>query len=79
MYDLMDTRHASGLTAVYQVSKVNISDLDSPTSKARYFKAGHQHEMACNFIVGCDGFYGVCRDSVPKISIQEFEHVYSLG
>ena len=35
--------------------------------------------MQCDFIAGCDGFHGVCRASVPRKSIQEFEKVYPFG
>ena len=35
--------------------------------------------MECDFIAGCDGFHGVCRASVPKGSITEYEKVYPFG
>jgi p-hydroxybenzoate 3-monooxygenase len=38
-----------------------------------------RHEIACDFIAGCDGFHGVCRASVPKERITHFERVYPFG
>ena len=78
-HDLMDARDAAGLTTVYEAGEVSIHDFDSPRPKVRFVKDGQQYEMVCDFIAGCDGFHGVCRASVPKISIQEFERVYPFG
>ena len=35
--------------------------------------------LDCDFIAGCDGFHGVCRASVPKDAITEYEKVYPFG
>ena len=78
-HDLMDAREAAGLTTVYGAAEVSIHDLDSSKPKVRYAKDGQHHELVCDFIAGCDGFHGVCRASVPKTSIQEFERVYPFG
>ncbi|NQW94578.1 MAG: 4-hydroxybenzoate 3-monooxygenase [Polaromonas sp.] len=77
--DLMDTRQAAGLATVYEAGEVRIHDFDSAQPKVRYLKDGQQHALTCDFIAGCDGFHGVCRASVPKTSIQEFERVYPFG
>jgi len=77
--DLMDARACSGLTTVYEAGDVSVHDFDSAQTKVRYVKDGQQHELSCDFIAGCDGFHGVCRASVPKDAIQEFERVYPFG
>ena len=78
-HDLMDAREAAGLTTMYEAAEVSVHDLDSSKPKVRYAKDGQHHELVCDFIAGCDGFHGVCRASVPKTSIQEFERVYPFG
>ncbi|MFC6279795.1 MULTISPECIES: 4-hydroxybenzoate 3-monooxygenase [Polaromonas] len=77
--DLMDARRAAGLTTVYEAGEVSIHDFDSAQPKVRYVKDGQHHELACDFIAGCDGFHGVCRASVPAGSITEFERTYPFG
>ena len=42
-------------------------------------KDGVRHELACDFIAGCDGFHGVSRASVPAGAITEYEQVYPFG
>ena len=78
-HDLMDARQAAGLTTVYEAGEVSIHDFDSAHPKVRFLKDGQHIELNCDFIAGCDGFHGVCRASVPKTSIQEFERVYPFG
>ena len=77
--DLMDARESAGLMTVYEAGEVSIHDFDSKQPKVRYVKDGQHHELACDFIAGCDGFHGVCRASVPKNSITEFERTYPFG
>jgi p-hydroxybenzoate 3-monooxygenase len=78
-HDLMAARAALGLTTMYSASDVEVTGFDTAQPKVRYVKDGQHHELRCDFIAGCDGFHGVCRASVPKTSIQEFERVYPFG
>ncbi len=64
--DLMDAREAVGAKTVYEAEDA-------------YRKDGAGHEIDCDFIAGCDGFYGVCRSSVPASSIACYERVYPFG
>ncbi|HET8728763.1 MAG TPA: 4-hydroxybenzoate 3-monooxygenase, partial [Alphaproteobacteria bacterium] len=45
----------------------------------RYEKDGVSHEIACDYIAGCDGFHGISRRSVPDRAIRSFERVYPFG
>jgi p-hydroxybenzoate 3-monooxygenase len=44
-----------------------------------YRKDAREQRLECDFIAGCDGFHGVCRASVPKHAIAEYEKVYPFG
>ncbi len=77
--DLMDARQAAGLTTIYEADDVRIHDFDSDHPSVSFSKDGKSHTITCDFIAGCDGFHGICRASVPKKSIQEFEKVYPFG
>jgi p-hydroxybenzoate 3-monooxygenase len=77
--DLMDARKAAGLTTIYEAQQVQVHDFDSKTPRVTYLKDGQTFEIQCDFIAGCDGFHGVCRASVPRGAIQEFEKVYPFG
>ena len=78
-HDLMDARAASGLTTVYEAHDVSVENFDTQQPTVRFVKDGQHVELVCDFIAGCDGFHGVCRASIPKNAISEFERVYPFG
>ncbi len=77
--DLMEARSAAGLPTVYEASKVSVHDFDGESPRVTFERDGKHHEMRCDFIAGCDGFHGVCRASVPRSAITEYEKVYPFG
>ena len=77
--DLMDARTALGLPAVYEAHDVSLHDIDGARPRVRYVKDGVAREIECDFVAGCDGFHGVCRASVPRGAITEYEKVYPFG
>jgi p-hydroxybenzoate 3-monooxygenase len=77
--DLMTARADSGLTTVYEAADVTPHDFDSDRPRVSYVKDGVTHEIACDFVAGCDGFHGVSRPSVPPAAIRTFERVYPFG
>ena len=81
--DLMDARQAAGLPTVYEAANVMVHDFDTDRPRVHYETTGpngtEQHEIACDFIAGCDGFHGVCRASAPRNAIREYEKVYPFG
>ena len=77
--DLMEARHAASLASVYEAKNVAVHDFDGTRPRVSYEHGGQRHELACDFIAGCDGFHGVCRASVPRSAITEYEKVYPFG
>jgi len=77
--DLMDARAASGASSVYEADDVSVHGFDSDRPVVRYRNGGKGQELECEFIAGCDGFHGVCRQSVPAGAIRNFERVYPFG
>lgn len=77
--DLMAARAASGQTTVYEASHVAIHGFDGAHPHVTYEKNGQTLRIDADFIAGCDGFHGVCRASVPRSAITEYEKVYPFG
>jgi p-hydroxybenzoate 3-monooxygenase len=76
--DLMDGRAAVGAPTIYDAQDVALHDIaDRP--RVTYRVDGANHEIACDFIAGCDGSHGVCRQSVPVGAILSYERVYPFG
>jgi p-hydroxybenzoate 3-monooxygenase len=77
--DLMAHRRQAGLTSVYEAQDVAVHGFDGATPHLSYMLDGVQQRIDADFIVGCDGFHGVCRASVPAASLRTFEKVYPFG
>lgn len=77
--DLMRARDLSGARTVYEADDVMPLDFAGPSPRIRFTKNGVTQEVACDFIAGCDGFHGVCRQSVPADAISSVERVYPFG
>jgi p-hydroxybenzoate 3-monooxygenase len=78
-FDLMNAREAAGLTTVYEATDARPHDFDTDHPRVSYSKDGTGHEIACDFIAGCDGSHGVSRASVKPSAIQTFERIYPFG
>jgi p-hydroxybenzoate 3-monooxygenase len=75
--DLIRSRLAAGAQLEFGVSGTEVADLDTGRPVLRYTDAaGSRHEVRCNAIAGCDGFHGICRDSIPPGLIRVTERAY---
>ena len=64
--DLIRARLAAGARIEFEVSDTEVGDLDEDLPALRFTDAaGTRHEVRCHAIAGCDGFHGICRDSMP--------------
>ena len=77
--DLMDARRAAGARTVYEAEDVAIRGIDGSAPTVSWRQGGATHELACDFIAGCDGYHGVTRQSVPRTAVATFERVYPAG
>ena len=77
--DLMDARAAAGSPPVFEAGEVSLSGFDGDHPMVRYVHEGRTHELFCDYVIGCDGYHGVCRRSIPSAAMQTFERVYPFG
>jgi p-hydroxybenzoate 3-monooxygenase len=75
--DLIAARLAAGAQIEFEVSGTEVADLDEDRPVLRYTDAaGTRHEIRCDAIAGCDGFHGICRDSLPPGLVRVAERGY---
>jgi p-hydroxybenzoate 3-monooxygenase len=77
--DLMETRIAAGGTLIFEARDVSVEGVDRTHPTIRYAHGGRTHELTCDFVAGCDGYHGICRQSLPKEAMQSFERIYPFG
>jgi p-hydroxybenzoate 3-monooxygenase len=77
--DLIAARLATERPLLFEVEEVSVHDLDSGRPSVRYRHEGAAHELECDVIAGCDGFHGVCRDSIPAGVLTTYSREYPFG
>jgi p-hydroxybenzoate 3-monooxygenase len=77
--DLIAAHLAEGRALHFEVSDAAAADFDGDAPRIRYRKDGAVHEIACDFIAGCDGFHGVCRPGIPEGHLTLYERSYPFA
>jgi p-hydroxybenzoate 3-monooxygenase len=78
-HDLITAHQARGAALVFQAADVALHDIASNAPFVTYSRDGVPHRIECDFIVGCDGYHGVSRASIPPDILRVFERVYPFG
>ncbi|MEE9426812.1 MAG: 4-hydroxybenzoate 3-monooxygenase [Paracoccaceae bacterium] len=77
--DLYDAREKSNGQTIFNVENVKIHDADQAAPSVAFQREGVQNQIDCDYVVGCDGFHGVSRKTIPKNVRREFEKLYPFG
>jgi p-hydroxybenzoate 3-monooxygenase len=77
--DLYEARDRLGGKVIHNAEGVQLHEIDSAHPGLTYRQGSETHRIDCDFIVGCDGFHGVSRQSIPKEKIQTFEKIFPFG
>jgi p-hydroxybenzoate 3-monooxygenase len=75
--DLVSARLRAGGKIVFESEALSLDIKSNPT--IRYRQAGAMRELQCDFIAGCDGSHGICREAVPRSAIRLHERVYPFA
>lgn len=77
--DLYAARDAMDGKVIHDAEGVTLHGLDTDAPHVTWLKGGTEHRVDCDFVIGCDGFHGVSRRSIPATVLKEFERVYPFG
>ena len=77
--DLYDLRMVGHSQTFYQAEDVSPADFDTDSPSVSFRHQGTEHHIDCDIIVGCDGYHGVSRASVPEAAITTYEKLYPFG
>ncbi len=77
--DLIAARQAAGGEIVFEAADVTPHAFDGSKPFLTYSHQGENYRLDCDFIAGCDGFHGVCRQSLPKDALRTFERAYPFA
>jgi len=77
--DLVAKLLDDGGEILFEVSDVSVDGVTTDAPVIRFRHRGEAHELACDFIGGCDGFHGICRPSIPSGVLTVYERDYPFG
>jgi p-hydroxybenzoate 3-monooxygenase len=77
--DLVAARLGAGGEIQFEAKEVSVHGLESEKPSIRFLLNGTPQELQCDFVAGCDGFHGICRDTIPKGILKIYERDYPFG
>jgi p-hydroxybenzoate 3-monooxygenase len=77
--DLIAAHTAANSTIYYESADVAVHDLDTKNPRVSFTHDGQAHEISADFIVGADGFHGVCRASIPTTALALYDRSYPFA
>ncbi|SNR49358.1 p-hydroxybenzoate 3-monooxygenase [Haloechinothrix alba] len=77
--DLIAARRADGGAVHFEVDDVTVSGIEEDSPVLRATIDGRQVEIDCDFVAGCDGSHGICRDRISAGHARTYEYTYPFG
>jgi len=74
--DLVTAHEAAGSMIYYEASEVAVDGLLTKNPSVTFEHDGRKHTIDADFVVGADGFHGICRASIPSEEITLFDRSY---
>ena len=77
--DLYDSIEKENGIIINNAKDVLPHEINSAKPFVTFKKDGLEKKITCDFIAGCDGYYGISRSIIPKEVINTYERVYPFG
>ncbi len=77
--DLIQARLDAGGTIVFEAEAIGVDGQTTATPTVRYRQQGALHELQADYVAGCDGYHGVCRDAIPQRARTVYEKDYPFA
>jgi p-hydroxybenzoate 3-monooxygenase len=77
--DLIALQLAEGGPLLFEAEALAVADADTDAPRVRFRREGREDVLECEYVVGCDGFWGVARKAIPDELTQVFERTYPFG
>ena len=77
--DLFEAAQERGLSILFEAEDLSLEGIESAKPAVTCRTPDGVVRIECDFVVGCDGFHGVCRAAIPAGVLQTFERAYPFG
>ncbi|MFG2574386.1 4-hydroxybenzoate 3-monooxygenase [Streptomyces sp. NPDC048481] len=77
--DLIALQLAQGGPLLFEAEALAVENAATDRPRVRFRHEGVEDVLECDYVVGCDGFWGVARKAVPAAAAHVFERAYPFG
>lgn len=77
--DLIALQLAAGGPLLFEAEALAVEGAESLSPRIRFRHQGREDVLECDYVVGCDGSWGVARKAVPADVSRVFERTYPFG
>ncbi|MEV7345712.1 4-hydroxybenzoate 3-monooxygenase [Streptomyces sp. NPDC093544] len=77
--DLIALQLKEGGPLLFEAEALEVEGAESDRPRIRFTYEGREDVLDCDYVVGCDGFWGVARNAVPADLSRVFERTYPFG
>ncbi|MEU2728037.1 4-hydroxybenzoate 3-monooxygenase [Streptomyces griseoviridis] len=77
--DLIALQLADGGPLLFEAEALAVDGADTDRPRVRFRHRGVEDVLECDYVVGCDGSWGVTRRAVPAALSRVFEQTYPFG
>ena len=74
--DLVALQLADGPPLLFEAEAIAIEKAESESPAVRFLHEGREQTLDCDWVVGCDGFHGISRDTFPAALSRSHAHDY---
>ncbi|MFF9310918.1 4-hydroxybenzoate 3-monooxygenase [Streptomyces sp. NPDC014748] len=77
--DLIALQLKEGGPLLFEAEALAVEGAEGDRPVVRFRHEGCERVLECDYVVGCDGFWGVARQAVPAALSRVFERTYPFG
>ena len=77
--DLIAARLAAGGQILFEAECTAVPDFGTKRPRIVFRHEGKEQQLACDFVAGCDGFHGICRETIPAAQCTTYDREYPFG
>ncbi|WP_330282540.1 4-hydroxybenzoate 3-monooxygenase [Streptomyces sp. NBC_00588] len=77
--DLIALQLKEGGPLLFEAEALAVEGADTDSPRVRFRHEGRESVLECDYVVGCDGFWGVARKAIPAELTRTFERTYPFA
>ncbi|MEV0206772.1 4-hydroxybenzoate 3-monooxygenase [Streptomyces sp. NPDC050788] len=77
--DLIALQLKEGGPLLFEAEALAVEGADTDSPRVRFRHEGRESVLECDYVVGCDGFWGVARKAIPAGLTRTFERTYPFA